>query len=103
MQITLAHYLTLSALLFAIGVYGALTRRNAIAVLMSIELMLNAVNINMVSLSKYVTPKLLTGQVFAGFVITLAAAEACVGFALVISIYRSTDKISVDEINILKW
>lgn len=122
MQIGLTHYLVLSALLFSIGIYGVLTRRNAVAILMCVELMLNAVNINFAAFSRYMLtvvqgdqgfkvafamnmadPNAFTGQIFAGFVIALAAAEACVGFALVISIYRNFNKISVEDINILKW
>ncbi len=104
MQLGLTHYLALSTVLFAIGVYGVLTRRNAIALLMGVELMLNAVNINLVAMNRFLQPdwRLVTGQIFAGFVIVLAAAEACVGFALVIAIYRNLDRINVDEVNILK-
>lgn len=100
---TVHHYVILSAALFCIGAYGALARRNAIGVLMSLELMLNAVNINLVAFARYVTPNILTGQLFAAFVITIAAAEAAVGLALVINIYRNMDKINVDDINLLKW
>lgn len=105
MEITLTHYFVLSAILFAIGVYGVLTRRNAIALLMSVELMLNAVNINLVAINFFLQPdwKIVTGQIFAGFIIVLAAAEACVGFALVIAIYRNLDRINIDEINLLRW
>jgi NADH:ubiquinone oxidoreductase subunit K len=104
-EVTLSHYLVLSAVLFAIGVYGILTRRNAIALLMCIELMLNAVNINLVAMNRFLQPdcRIVTGQIFAGFIIVLAAAEAAVGFALVIAIYRNLDRINVDEVNILKW
>lgn len=101
--IPLQAYLFLAAAIFSAGLYGALVRRNAIAVLMSIELMLNAVNINLVAFSRFVTPQLITGQIFAIFVITVAAAEAVVGIALVISIYRQQDTIFVDKINIMKW
>ncbi|MCS7223904.1 MAG: NADH-quinone oxidoreductase subunit NuoK [Armatimonadetes bacterium] len=101
----LSHYLILSGLLFAIGIYGILTRRNAIALLMCVELMLNAVNINLVAINRFLQPdwRIMTGQIFAAFVIVLAAAEACVGFALVIAIYRNLNRINVDEINLLKW
>jgi len=93
-EVTLSHYLVLSAVLFAIGVYGILTRRNAIALLMCIELMLNAVNINLVAMNRFLQPdwRIVTGQIFAGFIIVLAAAEAAVGFALVIAIYRNLDR-----------
>ncbi len=105
MTVGLSHYLILSALLFSIGVYGILSRRNAIALLMCVELMLNAVNINLVAMNRFLQPdwRIMTGQIFAAFVIVLAAAEACVGFALVIAIYRNLDRINVDQINILKW
>jgi len=101
--ITLNHYLVLSAILFGIGLYGVASRRNAIGVLMCIELMLNAVNINLVAFSKFCTPGQINGQVFTIFVITVAAAEAAVGLALVISMYRNLSKINFDEINLLKW
>jgi len=93
--------LFLSAILFATGVYGVLARRNAVLVLMSIELMLNAVNINLIAFSQYV--KDITGQVFALFVITVAAAEVGIGLAIVILIYRNRETINVDEVNLLKW
>jgi NADH:ubiquinone oxidoreductase subunit K len=95
--------LTFSAALFAIGIYGVLARRNAVLVLMSIELMLNAVNINLVAFSQYLKDALVTGQIFALFVITVAAAEIGIGLALVILIYRNRETINVDEINLLKW
>jgi NADH:ubiquinone oxidoreductase subunit K len=100
---TLVHYLSLSAILFSIGIYGAVTRRNAIGVLMAIELMFNAANINFVAFSKFITPTLLTGQIFAIFVIAIAAAEATVGLAIVILIYRHHREINVDKINVMKW
>ena len=93
----------LSSILFAIGLYGALTKRNTIVILMSIEIMLNAVNIAMVAFSRYVTPTLLTGQVFAIFVIVVAAAEASVGLAILISVYRNRKTIESDKIDLLKW
>ena len=79
------------------------TRRNAIAVLMAIELMFNAANINFIAFSKFITPTLLTGQIFAVFVIAIAAAEATVGLAIVILIYRHHKEINVDKINVMKW
>lgn len=85
------------------GIFGVLTRRNAIGVLMSIELMFNAVNINFVAFSKFVTPTQFVGQIFAIFVITVAAAEATVGLAIVLLIYRNYKGINVDEISIMKW
>jgi NADH:ubiquinone oxidoreductase subunit K len=102
-MLTLNHYLALSAILFCIGIYGVLTRRNAIGVLMSIELLFNAANINFIAFSRFITPQALTGQVFAIFVITIAAAEATVGLAIVILIYRHHKEINVDKINIMKW
>ena len=93
----------MAAILFCIGIYGAITRRNAIGVLMSIELMFNAANINFIAFSKFITPTLLTGQVFAIFVIAIAAAEATVGLAIVILIYRHHKEINVDKINVMKW
>lgn len=100
---TLHYYLILSAALFCIGLYGALTRRNAVGILMSIELMLNSVNINLVAFSRFITPSLLTGQIFTIFVITVAVAEAAVGLALIVSIYRLRDTIFMDKINLMKW
>src|ERR671922_2237082 len=94
-------YVLLSAFLFCTGVYGVLARRNAVLVLMSIELMLNAVNVNLVAFSAHL--KDLTGQVFALFVITVAAAEVGIGLAIVILIYRNRETINVDEVNLLKW
>lgn len=100
---TLSHYLILAAILFAIGTYGALTRRNAIGILLCIEIMLNAVNINLVGFSNYITPQELTGQIFTIFSITIAAAEAAVGLAIIISVYRHVKTVNVDKINLMKW
>ena len=102
-MIHLAYPLLLSAMLFSAGVYGVLARRNAILVLMSVELMLNAVNVNLVAFSQYLKSALHTGQVFALFVITVAAAEVGIGLAIVILIYRNRETINMDEINLLKW
>ncbi len=102
-MITLSHYLVLSALLFALGVFAVLTRRNAVAILMGIELMLNAANINLVAFNKYAAPGAIQGQVFALVVITLAACEAAVGLALVLAAYRHLETIHLDEINLMKW
>jgi NADH:ubiquinone oxidoreductase subunit K len=101
--IGLTHYLVLSAVLFCIGLYGALTRRNAVVILMCIEIMLNAVNISLVAFSSYVVPQLLTGQVFAIFVIVVAAAEVAVGLAIVLAIFRHFKDIDTNNINLLKW
>ncbi len=103
MSIGLEHYLILSAILFSIGLYGALAKRNAIVILMSIELMLNAVNIAMVAFSRYIVPLLLTGQVFALFIMVVAAAEVAVGLAIIIAIYRSRETIDATEVNLMKW
>ncbi len=103
MSIGLEHYLILSAILFSIGLYGALAKRNAIIILMSIELMLNAVNITMVAFSRYIVPLLLTGQVFAIFIIVVAAAEAAVGLAIILAIYRSRETIDATKIDLMKW
>ena len=103
MSIGLEHYLILSVILFSIGLYGALSKRNAIVILMSIEIMLNAVNITMVAFSRYIVPSLLTGQLFAIFIMVVAAAEAAVGLAIIITIYRDRETIDATEINLMKW
>ncbi len=103
MDIPLSWYLIVAAGLFCTGLYGALVRRNAINLLMSIELMLNAANINLIAFWRYITPQDMIGQVFAIFVITIAAAEAAVGLALIIAIYRSRDTVNVEEIDMMKW
>ena len=101
--IGLQHFLVLSAILFAIGMFGALARSNAVGVLLSIELMLNAVNVMMVAFACYVeSPQPLAGQLFAIFIMTVAAAEAAVGLAIVITVYRLRHTIQVDEIDLLK-
>jgi NADH:ubiquinone oxidoreductase subunit K len=100
-MIRLPFILFFSALLFSAGVYGVLARRNAIMVLMAIELMLNAVNVNLVGFSAYL--KDVTGQVFALFVIAVAAAEVGIGLAIVILLFRNRESINVDEVNLLKW
>ncbi|MFQ5855722.1 MAG: NADH-quinone oxidoreductase subunit NuoK [Anaerolineae bacterium] len=103
LDVPLSWYLGVAAALFCIGLFGCLTRRNAIGILMGVELMLNAVNINLVAFGRYITPQNVSGQVFAVFVITLAAAEAAVGLALIISIYRSHHSVDMEEVNLLKW
>ena len=97
----LNNFLILSAFLFCTGIYGVLERKNAVLVLMSVELMLNAVNINLVAYSAF--HKAVSGQVFALFLITIAAAEVGIGLAIVILIYRNRETINVDEVNLLKW
>ncbi|HEY7347042.1 MAG TPA: NADH-quinone oxidoreductase subunit NuoK [Ktedonobacterales bacterium] len=103
--LTLGHFLVLGAVLFCIGLFGALTRRNAVAVLMSIEIMLNAVNVTLVAFAYFNKPtaNLLTGQIFAIFIITVAAAEAAVALAAIIAIYRRRNTIDVSDINMMKW
>ena len=93
----LPSYLTMAAILFCIGLYGALTKRNAVVVLMCIELMLNAVNLNLVAFSKYGTVPSLTGQMFTLFSITVAAAEAAVGMGVLIALYRARGTVNVDD------
>ena len=101
-MIPLSWFLLLSAALFCIGLYGVLARRNAIAILMGVELMLNAVNINLIAFWRYFTPDQSVGLVWASFVLTVAAAEAAVGLALVISVYRSRDSVIAEELDTLK-
>ncbi len=99
-MISVYHYMTVSAILFAMGTYGVLTRRNAIVIFMCIELMLNSVNLTFIALSSHLQS--MDGQVFVLFVMTVAAAEAAVGLALMISFYRNRDSIDVDDMNLLK-
>ncbi len=103
MHLQLQAFLVLAAALFAIGIYGLITSRNAVRVLMSIELLLNAVNLNLMSFSNYIDAQGIKGQVFAVFVITVAAAEAAVGLAIVLSIYRNRDTVDMEQFNLLKW
>lgn len=102
-MVPLSHYMALSAVVFCIGVFGVLTRRNAIGILMAIELMLNAVNIDFVAFSRYLPQSMLQGQGFAIFVIAVAAAEATVGLAIVLGLYRNFKTVNVDEVTLLKW
>ena len=103
-MIPLSWYLYLAAALFCIGVFGVLARRNAIAILLGIELMLNAVNINLVAFWRYAAaPAIMDGQVFAIIVFAVAAAEVAVGLALVISVYRRRNTIVADELDLMKW
>jgi NADH:ubiquinone oxidoreductase subunit K len=102
-MITLNHFLILGALVFSIGLYGVLAKKNAIAVLMSIELMLNAINLNLVAFAKYTTPGQFAGHVFAIFIIGVAAAEIAIGLALVIAVYRDRVTTNLDDFNWLKW
>lgn len=100
-MIPLPMVLLLAAALFAIGIYGVLARRNAVLVLMSVELMLNAVNLNLVAFAQ--TLREVTGQVFALFVITVAAAEVGIGLAIIILLYRNRETIDVDDADLMKW
>ena len=103
MSIGLEHYLILSAILFSIGLYGALAKRSAIVILMSIEIMLVAVSIAMVAFSRYIVPLLLTGQIFVIFIMVVAAAEAAVGLAIIMAIYRSRETVDATKVNLMKW
>lgn len=99
----LQHFLVFGSLLFALGIYGVLSRRNAIGILLSIELMLNGVNVLMVSFARYLSsPQEMAGQVFALFIITVAAAEAAVGLAIIIAIYRQRRTVQVDQLDLLR-
>lgn len=100
--VPLVSYLLLGAMLFSIGLYGALTKRNAVVVLFCIELMLNAVNINLVAFAKYGVNPGITGQIFALFTITVAAAEVAVGLAILIALYRNRATVNVDEYDTMK-
>ena len=106
-EISTLHYLVLGAALFLLGVVGVLTRRNVVIVLMSIELILNAANLNLVAFSRYRQsihgPSALHGQVFGIFEITHAAAEAAVGLGILIAFFRNKETVNVDEVNLLKW
>ena len=99
----LEHFLILSAVLFCIGLLGVLTQRNVIKVIMCLEIMLNAVNIALIAFSQYITPVALTGQIFAIFVMVVAAAEVAVGIAIVFSVYRNKESVNMENFNILKW
>ncbi len=103
MEIQLEYFLLLAAALFCIGIYGLITSRNAVRVLMSIELLLNAVNLNLMGFSNFLDPSNIKGQVFAIFVITIAAAEAAVGLAIILAIYRNRETIDMERFNLLKW
>jgi NADH-quinone oxidoreductase subunit K len=103
MIIPLQHLLIFGTILFALGIYGTLVRRNIIGILISIELILNAVNINLVAFSKTTSLAPETGQIFAIFVITLAAAAAAVGLAIVLALYRVKKSVMTDEISLMKW
>jgi NADH:ubiquinone oxidoreductase subunit K len=97
------YYLGLAAVLFAIGLFGVITRRNVIGILMSLELMFNAANINFVAFNKFIFNDGLAGQLFAIFIVVVAAAEAVVGLAIVLLVYRNWRGVSIDSVNIMKW
>jgi NAD(P)H-quinone oxidoreductase subunit 4L len=101
--VTLNHFLILSAFLFSLGLYGALARRNVVGILMSVEIMLNAVNIAFVAFGRYVVPAALTGQVFAIFVLTIAAAEVTVGLAIVLALFRRRQTIDIEAVDLMRW
>jgi NADH-quinone oxidoreductase subunit K len=103
MSIPLSWYLILAAALFCIGLFGVLSRKNAIAILLGVELMLNAVNVNLVAFWRYLDPAQMTGQAFAVIVFAVAAAEVAVGLALIISVYRRRKTVVADEIDLMKW
>jgi NADH-quinone oxidoreductase subunit K len=102
-MIPLSWYLIFAAALFCIGLFGVLARKNAIAILMGIELMLNAVNVNLIAFWRYRSPETIIGQVFAVMVFAVAAAEVAVGLALIISVYRQRHTVVADDIDLLKW
>jgi NADH-quinone oxidoreductase subunit K len=103
MSIPLSWYLILAAALFCVGLYGVFSRKNAIAILLGIELMLNAVNINLVAFWRYLNPAQMAGQAFAVIVFAVAAAEVAVGLALIISVYRRRKTVVADEIDLMRW
>jgi NADH-quinone oxidoreductase subunit K len=100
-MVPIEHYLILSAVLFSIGVLGVLIRRNAIVVFMSVEIMLNAVNISLIGFDRYLNQN--DGQIFSFMVMCVAAAEVSVGLAIIISLYRNKPTVNLDEFNLLKW
>ena len=104
MDVEITHYLVLSGILFSIGLFGALSKHNAVGILMCIEIMLNAVNIAVVAFSRFLAPEtvVLTGHVFALFVIVVAAAEAAVGLAIVITLYRNRETVDVEKVDSMK-
>ena len=101
-SVPLSWVLIVAGALFCIGLFGALSRRNTVGILLGVELMLNAVNINLVAFWRYLEPNLIAGQLFALFVVTVAAAEAAVGLAMIIAIYRTRLTVNVDEVDTLK-
>ena len=102
-MIPFEHVLLLGAILFALGAYGVLSRRNAVLILMSVELMLNAVNINMIAFSVYLNPDRFTGLIFVVFIIAVAAAEAGLALAIILRLFRNRRTANVDEADLLRW
>lgn len=102
-MIPLSWYLIVAAGLFSLGLYGVLSRKNMVAILMSVELMLNAININLVAFWRYITPEKVTGQAFAIMVFAVSAAEVAVGLALVISLYRRRKTVIAENVDLMKW
>jgi len=100
-MITITHYLVLSAILFTLGVVGVLIRRNAIIIFMCIELMLNAVNLSFVAFAHYLNS--MQGQLYVFFTMTVAAAEAAVGLAIIVAVFRNKETVNIDDMNIMKW
>jgi len=106
LQVDVRHFTLLAALLFCLGLYAVIVRRNSVAILLGIELMLNAANINLVAFQRYLGPRVnlvMDGQVFALVVITLAACEAAVGLAIILNVYRVLRTTTADEVSLLKW
>jgi len=103
LKVGLEHYLMLGGGLFCIGLFAALAKKNAISILMGIELMLNAVNVNLVAFNRYGDPQLLVGHVFSILVMAVAAAEVAIGLALVLTVYRDRRSVNIDDFNWLKW
>ncbi len=102
-MVPLENYLVLSGILFSLGVYGVLARRNAVLILMSVELMLNAVSLNFIAYAVYLDPERITGVVFAIFVITIAAAEVGLALAIINNVYRNRSTANVDEVATMRW
>jgi len=102
-MISLFHFIAVGAVIFCVGVFGVLTRRNAIGILISIEVMLAAVNLNLIAFARFAGSGTLKGHVFAVFVMTVAAAEAAVGLALILALYRNRRSVFADKFNLLKW
>ena len=102
-MIPIQHFLVLSAILFSLGIYGVLSRRSAVLILMSVELMLQAVAINFIAFAVYLSPDVFTGLIFSIFVIVIAAAEAGLALAIILRIFRNRGTSNVDEVDIMKW